>query len=131
MSRPSFIDQLQKKWDEGKFVCVGLDPMLEKLPTHLYKDLVGLKQFLIEIIDASADLVCCFKPNIAFYEFSPQALTALKEVNEYIHRKYPDIPVLVDSKRGDIGNTNGAYAKALFEYYNFDATTLQSYLGPG
>lgn len=133
MNKISFIDQLQKKWDEKKFVCVGLDPIVEKLPDHL-KNLSnptqGFKQFLTEIIDSTADLVCCFKPNIAFYEGDIESERVLVEITEYIHTKYPDIPVLVDAKRGDIGNTNTFYAKSLWDRYNFDAATLQTYLGP-
>lgn len=123
MTNNSFIDQLQKKWDQKKFLSIGLDPVAEKLP-------VDLKTFLTDIIDATADLVCCYKPNIAFYEGDPESEEILAQIVEYIHRVYPGIPVLVDAKRGDIGNTNSFYAKSLWGRYNFDASTLQTYLGP-
>lgn len=102
-------------------LCVGLDPDPARLPV---KDIF---EFNKAIIDATADLVCCYKPNLAFYEaLGIRGLQALKKTVAYIPR---DIPVIGDAKRGDIGNTAAAYAKALFEYYKFDAVTVNPYLG--
>ena len=102
-------------------LCVGLDPDPARLPV---KDTF---EFNKAIIDATADLVCCYKPNLAFYEaLGIRGLQALKKTVAYIPR---DIPVIGDAKRGDIGNTAAAYAKALFEYYKFDAVTVNPYLG--
>ncbi len=84
-------------------------------------------EFNKAIIDATSDLVCCYKPNLAFYEaMGIRGLQALKKTVAYIPR---DIPVIGDAKRGDIGNTAAAYARALFDYYKFDAATVNPYLG--
>ncbi|MDD5399265.1 MAG: orotidine-5'-phosphate decarboxylase [Dehalococcoidia bacterium] len=102
-------------------LCVGLDPDPSKLPV---KDVF---EFNRAIIDATSDLVCCYKPNLAFYEaMGIRGLQALKKTVAYIPR---DIPVIGDAKRGDIGNTAAAYARALFDYYKFDAVTVNPYLG--
>ncbi|MBN1689874.1 MAG: orotidine-5'-phosphate decarboxylase [Dehalococcoidia bacterium] len=102
-------------------LCVGLDPDPSKLPV---KDVF---EFNRAIIDATSDLVCCYKPNLAFYEaLGIRGLQALKKTVAYIPR---DIPVIGDAKRGDIGNTAAAYARALFDYYKFDAVTVNPYLG--
>lgn len=132
MERLSFISQLENRWSQDKFVCLGLDPVLEKLPQHLNvrpDNLGGLKDFLIDIIDSTADLVCAYKPNLAFYEEFPQTELILEEVVTYIHNNYKDIPVIADAKRGDIANTNAGYARSLWNRYKFDATTVHSYLG--
>jgi len=100
---------------------VGLDPDPSKLPV---KDVF---EFNRAIIDATSDLVCCYKPNLAFYEaLGIRGLQALKKTVAYIPG---DIPVIGDGKRGDIGNTAAAYAKALFSYYKFDAVTVNPYMG--
>jgi len=103
-------------------LCVGLDPDPAMMPEG-----IGVFEFNKAIIDATADLVCAYKPNIAFYEaMGSEGLEALKKTRDYI----PDeIPVIIDAKRGDIGNTARAYAKSLFEYYKFDAMTASPYLG--
>ncbi len=102
-------------------LCVGLDPDPAKLPV---KDVF---EFNKAIIDATADLVCAYKPNLAFYEaMGVRGLQALKKTVAYIPK---NIPVIGDAKRGDIGNTAIAYARALFGYYKFDAVTLNPYLG--
>jgi orotidine-5'-phosphate decarboxylase len=88
---------------------------------------VGVFEFNRAIIDATADLVCAYKPNIAFYEAQGNpGLEALKKTRDYIGS---EIPVIIDAKRGDIGNTAAAYARSLFGYYNFDALTASPYLG--
>ncbi len=101
---------------------MGLDSNPELLPEG-----ISLFEFNREIIDATSDLVCAYKPNIAFYEaIGNKGLDALKRTRNHISG---DIPVIVDAKRGDIGNTSKAYARSLFDYYNFDATTASPYLG--
>jgi orotidine-5'-phosphate decarboxylase len=103
-------------------LCVGLDTDIKSVPEGL-----GIFEFNKAIIDATADLVCAYKPNIAFYEsLGAPGMNALKRTREYIPA---DIPVIVDAKRGDIGNTARAYAQGLFEYFNFDAATASPYLG--
>jgi orotidine-5'-phosphate decarboxylase len=105
----------------NSLLCVGLDPDPSKLPV---KDVF---EFNRAIIDATADLVCAYKPNLAFYEaLGIRGLQALKKTVDYVPR---GIPVIGDAKRGDIGNTAAAYARALFGYYKFDAVTLNPYLG--
>ncbi len=112
----SFLDKLKAKWDEGKFVCVGLDQA----------DL----EFNKKIIDATNDLVCAYKPNAAFYEAEGTAgLEALKQTVEYIKEKNPNIPIILDAKRGDVSSTNEAYVKAIFDDLGVDAVTVSPYLG--
>ena len=103
-------------------LCVGLDPDPKLMP-----DKVGIFEFNQAIIDATSDLVCAYKPNLAFYEaLGSEGLDALKRTIKYIPE---DIPVIGDAKRGDIGNTAKAYAKTIFSNFNFDAATVNPYLG--
>jgi orotidine-5'-phosphate decarboxylase len=103
-------------------LCVGLDPDPELMP-----DKVGIFEFNKAIVDATSDLVCAYKLNLAFYEaLDIEGLNALKHTIEYIP---DDIPVIGDAKRGDIGNTSKAYAKTIFANFGFDATTVNPYLG--
>ena len=103
-------------------LCIGLDVDRERMPDNM-----GIFEFNKTIIDATSDLVCAYKPNLAFYEaLGNEALDALKRTVEYIP---DDIPVIADAKRNDIGNTARAYARAIFEYFGFDATTVSPYLG--
>jgi orotidine-5'-phosphate decarboxylase len=119
----SFIEKLAKASRKNRsLLCVGLDTDPALLPEGM-----GIFEFNRAIIDATADLVCAYKPNIAFYEAGGnEGLEALKRTREYIGG---DIPVIVDAKRGDIGNTAQAYARSLFDCFNFDATTASPYLG--
>ncbi|RLC63134.1 MAG: orotidine-5'-phosphate decarboxylase [Chloroflexi bacterium] len=106
----------------NSLLCVGLDPDPELMP-----DKVGVFEFNKAIIDATSDLVCAYKLNLAFYEaLGDEGLDALRRSIKYIP---DDIPVIGDAKRGDIGNTAKAYAKTIFVNYNFDATTVNPYLG--
>ena len=119
----NFIEKLAHASRKNhSLLCVGLDPDLALMPEK-----IGVFEFNKAIIDATADLVCAYKPNIAFYEAMGSAgLDALKRTRDYIPG---EIPVIVDAKRGDIGNTAKAYARGLFDYFNFDATTANPYLG--
>jgi orotidine-5'-phosphate decarboxylase len=106
----------------NSLLCVGLDTDIDSLPSNL-----GIFEFNKAIIDATAEFVCAFKPNIAFYEsLGGKGMDELKRTRDYIPE---DVPVIVDAKRGDIGNTGRAYARGLFEYYGFDAATASPYLG--
>lgn len=118
-----FVSKLaQASMKNKSLLCVGLDPDITLLPEG-----VGIIDFNRAIIDATADLVCAYKPNIAFYEsLGIEGMEALKLTRKYIP---DDIPAIIDAKRGDIGNTARAYAQSLFEYFNFDATTASPYLG--
>lgn len=117
-----FIDKLLSAGRRNKsLLCIGLDPDMALMPK------AGLFDFNKAIVDATADLACAYKPNLAFYEaLGIDGLKVLQKTVEYI----PDfIPVIGDGKRGDIGNTAKAYAKALFETFGFDAATVSPYLG--
>lgn len=114
----------------NSLLCIGLDPELEKLPKHLLNSADPIFEFNKEIIDQTADLVCAYKPNIAFYEaYGIEGLKSLKKTVDYLKQKYHKIPIILDAKRGDIGNTAKMYAKAIFEYWDVDATTVYPYLG--
>jgi orotidine-5'-phosphate decarboxylase len=109
----------------NSLLCVGLDPDVDKLPA-------GRDQFSFNqaIIDATADLVCAFKPNPAFYEaLGDEGIVHLEKTCDYIRQQYPDVPIILDSKRGDIGNTNKAYAQSAFKIMQADAVTLHPYFG--
>lgn len=121
----SFLDKLKNKWNEQKFVCVGLDPDYFKIPQNN-----SIIEFNQSIIDNTHDLVCAYKFQSAFYEAAGiDGITALKECVEYIKEKTPDMPVILDAKRGDIGSTNEAYVKAIFDDLGVDAVTVSPYLG--
>jgi len=119
----NFIEKLTSAARKNKsLLCVGLDPDPELMPAK-----VGIFEFNKAIIDATSDLVCAYKLNLAFYEaLDDEGLDALKRTIKYIP---DDIPMIGDAKRGDIGNTAKAYAKALFSNLNFDAATVNPYLG--
>jgi len=103
-------------------LCVGLDPDPDLMPQGL-----SVVEFNRAIIEATVDLVCAYKPNIAFYEaLGEKGLETLLRTRNFIPT---DIPVIIDAKRGDIGNTARAYAKTLFDIYGFDAATVNPYLG--
>lgn len=105
-------------------LCVGLDPRVEQLAPG--EDLFTFNQ---RIIDATHDLVCAYKPNFAFYEVGgPAGLEALRQTIDYAHQQ-ANVPVILDAKRGDIGSTAAAYARAAFEVWGADAITLNPYLG--
>ncbi|MFA5309698.1 MAG: orotidine-5'-phosphate decarboxylase [Dehalococcoidales bacterium] len=119
----NFLEKLALAGKKNRsLLCVGLDPDPALMPEK-----IGLFEFNKAIIDATADLVCAYKPNIAFYEAEGnKGLEALYRTREYIPA---EIPVIIDAKRGDIGNTARAYARSLFERFNFDAATVSPYLG--
>ncbi|MCX6732593.1 MAG: orotidine-5'-phosphate decarboxylase [Candidatus Roizmanbacteria bacterium] len=114
----------------NSMVCVGLDSAMEKIPTHLQKERYPQYAFNKALIDATADLVCAYKPNSAFYEARGEAgMKELKMTFDYIHNKYPNVLTILDAKRADIGSTNEGYAKYIFDYLGADCVTLHPYLG--
>ncbi len=124
-----FIQQLREAWARNdSLVCVGLDPEIERLPASIAAEPSPIFQFNKAIIDATADLVCAYKPQFAHYAVY-EAEDQLERTIEYIHRVYPGIPVILDSKRGDVGNTAERYALEAFERYAADAVTVNPYLG--
>lgn len=129
----SFLDKLTAKWNEGKFVCIGLDPDLISLPPHLKKTnspTEAVFQFNKDIIDATANLVLAYKLQSAFYEaLGAQGMLALKKTVEHCQKNYPDVPLIFDAKRADVPSTSEQYAKAAFDLYGFDAITVNPYPG--
>ncbi len=139
----NFRELLEARWAKGKFVCVGLDSDLTKIPecmqvadTEDPEAFMGLEAgstitaFNRSIIDETHDLVLAYKPNTAFYEeHGPAGWQALKETIGYIHQVAPEVPVILDAKRGDIGNTNFGYVRMAFDYLGADAITVHPYLG--
>jgi len=123
------MTSIQNAWTKkNSLVCVGLDTDSEKIPRHLSEADAPIFEFNRAIVDATADMVCAFKPQIAFYSGSG-AESQLKMTIAYIHENYPDTPVILDAKRGDIGNTAIMYAKEAFDWYGADAVTVNPYLG--
>ena len=117
---------LQKK----SFLCVGLDTDIGKIPQFLHHGASPVLEFNKKIIDATHDLAIAYKPNLAFYEArGVEGWTDLKKSVEYIRSVDPDIFLIADAKRGDIGNTGAMYAKAFFEEMDFDAITISPYMG--
>jgi orotidine-5'-phosphate decarboxylase len=111
----------------NSLVCVGLDTDAEKMPKFLLGEDDSTFAFNQKIIDATSDLVCAYKPNIAFYEaLGSKGWDALKKTCEVIPE---DIPIILDAKRGDIGNTAKMYAKAFFDVLKVDAVTVSPYMG--
>lgn len=127
----AFKDKLNKIISKNNsLLCVGLDTELEKIPKHLLGSVNPIFDFNKAIIDSTHDLVCVYKPNIAFYEaLGIEGLKQLKQTIEYLKNNYSDIPILLDMKRGDIGNTASMYAKAAYEYWGVDSATVYPYLG--
>jgi orotidine-5'-phosphate decarboxylase len=125
----SFIQALAQAWHRNdSLVCVGLDPEIERLPRRLAAEASPIFQFNKAIIDATADLVCAYKPQFAHYA-ACEAEDQLERTIEYIHKAHPAVPVILDSKRGDVGNTAERYAIEAFERYGADAVTVNPYLG--
>lgn len=129
----TFLKKLENKWEEGKFVCVGLDSDYTQLPPSIKLSSSissSLFNFNKQIIDNTYDLVCCYKFQSSFYEAEGvEGLKALKQSIDYLIKNHPDIPTILDAKRGDIGNTNLGYVKSIFDGLGFDAVTVNPYLG--
>jgi orotidine-5'-phosphate decarboxylase len=112
------------------FLCVGLDSEIEKIPSFLLKEKDPVLKFNKLIIDATNKYTVAYKPNVAFYEcYGSKGWDTLEATVRYIKENYPDIFVIADAKRGDIGNTSKMYAKAFFENMPFDAITVAPYMG--
>ncbi len=132
-STPTFVSQLEQCWNQDNFVCVGLDSDYNHIPESV-KSVDSVEEALFvfnrDIIDATHDLVCAYKPNAAFYEMQGDAgLRALIRTVRYIRETYPHIPIILDAKRADIGSTNLGYVKAAFDIIGVDAITVHPYLG--
>ena len=113
----------------NSMLCVGLDPNPEMITGYMDSK-EFLYDFLVPIIDATSDLVCAYKPNIAFFEaMGISGLKQLRKVIDYIRKLPMDIPIILDAKRNDIGNTARAYARAAFDDLEVDAITVNPYMG--
>jgi len=124
-----FIKAIRSSWEsKNSLLCVGLDPDFNKIPPHILKMDMPIFQFNRAIVDSTSDLVCAYKPQIAFYSAS-KAEGQLEMTIDYIHANHPGIPVILDAKRGDIGSTANMYAKEAFERYQADAVTVNPYMG--
>ncbi len=125
----TFNQQLQSTWaSQGSMLCVGFDPDPKRLPLSLQGKPEGIFESCREIADATADLVCAFKPQFAYFA-SQRAEAQLEKLIRHLKDKYPHIPVILDSKRGDIGSTADHYALEAFERYGADAVTVNPYMG--
>jgi len=128
-SSNTFNQQLQSAWaSQGSMLCVGFDPDPKRLPQSLQGKPESIFEFCREIADATADLVCAFKPQFAYFA-SQRAETQLEKLIKHLKDNYPHIPVILDSKRGDIGSTADHYAMEVFERYGADAVTVSPYMG--
>ena len=125
----TFIDSLRHAWQHNNsLVCVGLDPEPSRFPARFADDEDAVFHFCRDIVDATADLVCCFKPQIAHFA-ALGAEGALQRLIAHVHRHQPGVPVILDAKRGDIGSTAQHYASEAFDRYGADAVTVNPYLG--
>jgi len=125
----TFMQSLRTAWQRNdSLVCIGLDPEPAKFPAHLRGDPDAIFEFCRAIVDATADLVCAFKPQIAHFA-AHAAEDALQRLIAHVHGKHPGVPVILDAKRGDIGSTAQNYAIEAFERYAADAVTVNPYLG--
>ena len=120
-----FINRLDNAARTNRsLVCVGLDVDPTLMPVR------DVSAFNRAIVDATKDLVCAYKPNIAFYEaLGIEGLEALRDTTAYIRKVAPDVVLLCDAKRGDIDSTSARYAEAIFDYWGFDAVTVNGYMG--
>ncbi len=132
-SRLTFAELFDARVATGAHLCVGLDPTLASLPDVIDRTLSAHERVLRFnecIVDATRDIAGAFKPNAAFYEAMGAAgWDALRRTVDYIHRVAPDVPVLLDAKRADIGSTNEGYVRAVFDELGADAVTVHPYLG--
>lgn len=125
----TFTSKLQHAWNlNDSLLCVGLDPNWEKIPTHLKDHPHAIFEFCKQIVDATHDLVCGYKPQIAYFA-GLGAEDQLQKICDYIRETYPELPIILDSKRGDIGSTAAMYAQEAFERYRADAVTINPYMG--
>ena len=120
------LQQLQARRDS--LLCVGLDPEPERFPAPWRGDAMRIFDFCARIVDATKDLVCAYKPQIAYFA-AQRAEEPLERLIAYIRRVAPDVPVILDAKRGDIGSTAEQYAREAFVRYQADAVTLSPFMG--
>jgi orotidine-5'-phosphate decarboxylase len=127
MNHTGLFENIVKK---RSFLCIGLDSEMEKIPVFLLKEKDPVFEFNKRIIDATHKYSVAYKPNVAFYEcYGSKGWASLEATVKYIKKNYPDIFVIADAKRGDIGNTSKMYAKSFLGNMPFDAITVAPYMG--
>lgn len=127
MNYQQLLEQIKNK---GSFLCVGLDSDPAKLPAHLLDREDPVYEFNRAIIDATAPYCIAYKPNMAFYEATGvNGWVSLERTIKYIRQNYPEMFIIADAKRGDIGNTSKLYARSFFEHLDVDAITVAPYMG--
>lgn len=127
MNRQEIFENIRAK---RSFLCVGLDTDIKKIPQHIAEGADPIFTFNRAIIDATAPYCVAYKPNLAFYEcFGTEGWNALECTVRYIRDNHPDIFIIADAKRGDIGNTSDLYARSFFEHLDVDAVTVAPYMG--
>jgi orotidine 5'-phosphate decarboxylase len=127
MNYQQLLEQIKNK---GSFLCVGLDSDPAKLPAHLLDREDPVYEFNRAIIDATAPYCIAYKPNMAFYEATGvNGWISLERTIQYIRQNYPEMFIIADAKRGDIGNTSKLYARSFFEHLDVDAITVAPYMG--
>ena len=125
----NFLDMLATaERDNSSMLCVGLDPEPTRFPGRLKGDANKIYDFCAQIVDATADLVIAFKPQIAYFA-AHRAEGQLERLMEHMRRAAPQVPIILDAKRGDIGSTAEQYAREAFERYGADAVTLSPFMG--
>lgn len=131
MSERNFRKMLENQWACGNFVCVGLDSEWEKIPSSicLPTKRETVTEFNARIVEATRSIVCAYKPNLAFYMAFKGGMYALEKTIANIKELAPNVPVILDAKDMDIGNTNLGYVKMAFECLGADAITVNPYLG--
>lgn len=127
MTKQELFENIKKK---KSFLCVGLDTDIKKIPAYLLEEEDPIYTFNKAIVDATAKYCVAYKPNAAFYEsLGVKGIIALEKTVEYIRTKYPDQFIILDAKRGDIGNTSEMYATSAFEHMKANAITVAPYMG--
>ena len=127
MNRQELVKQIKEK---RSFLCVGLDSDIKKLPACLQESDDAIFEFNKAIIDATAPYTVAYKPNLAFYEaFGVKGWMSFEKTVKYIKANYPEIFIIADAKRGDIGNTSALYARSFFEEMKVDSLTVAPYMG--
>lgn len=127
MNKRELIQNIKRK---QSFLCVGLDTDPNKIPEHLLEEEDPIYSFNKAIIDATSPYCIAFKPNMAFYESQGiKGIWSLEKTIEYIRTKYPDQFIIIDAKRGDIGNTSEMYAQSAFQHLKANAITVSPYMG--
>jgi orotidine-5'-phosphate decarboxylase len=128
-SAAGFGLSLRRRWQEAdSLLCIGLDPDLRRIPEHLGSGPAAILAFCREIVDATADIACAYKPQIAYFA-AARAERELETLIGHIHERHPGIPVILDAKRGDIGDTARQYAVEAFDRYRADALTVSPFMG--